>query len=133
MDSNKLEIANKVASMVIASDDGYYKYSDLIYMFLKGYEANEHDWKRQFIKKVVKETCELENRCKELERDKEELCHSINEAGKACVYLNGRISTAKEIIRGLLIILHETATDEYDFEKAAPYQYKQAENFLKEE
>lgn len=83
MDSNKLEIANKVASMVIASDDGYYKYSDLIYMFLKGYEANEHDWKRQFIKKVVKETCELENRCKELEKQIEKLKCCEN-----CKYIN---------------------------------------------
>lgn len=37
---------------------------------------------------------------------------------------------AKEIIKGLLIILHEIATDEYDFEKACPYQYKEAKDFL---
>jgi hypothetical protein len=41
-----------------------------------------------------------------------------------------QLTKAKEIIKGLLIILHEIATDEYDFEKACPYQYKEAKDFL---
>ena len=40
--------------------------------------------------------------------------------------------TAKKIIKGLLIILHETANDEYDFEKACPYQYEEAKQFVKD-
>lgn len=43
-----------------------------------------------------------------------------------------QLAKAKRIIKGLLIILYEIATDEYNFEKACPYQYKEAMDFLKE-
>jgi len=41
-----------------------------------------------------------------------------------------QLTKAKKIITGLLAILYLTATDEYDFEKACPYQYKEAKDFL---
>ena len=37
-----------------------------------------------------------------LRKDKEELCHSISEGGKACVYLNEQLTKAKKIIQEFL-------------------------------
>jgi septal ring factor EnvC (AmiA/AmiB activator) len=42
---------------------------------------------------------QLEKENAELRKDKKELCHSISEGGKACVYLNEQLTKAKEIIR----------------------------------
>ena len=39
-----------------------------------------------------------EKQIAELRKDKKELCHSISEGGKACVYLNEQLTKAKEII-----------------------------------
>ncbi len=48
---------------------------------------------------LVEKYRELEKENAELRKDKEELCHSISEGGKACVYLNEQLTKAKEIIK----------------------------------
>jgi hypothetical protein len=45
---------------------------------------------------------QLEKENAELRKDKKELCHSISEGGKACVYLNEQLTKAKEIIKAFL-------------------------------
>jgi chromosome segregation ATPase len=49
---------------------------------------------------------ELEKENAELRKDKKELCHSISEGGKACVYLNEQLTKAKEIIKKLIEAIH---------------------------
>jgi hypothetical protein len=41
----------------------------------------------------------LEKENAELRKDKKELCHSISEGGKACVYLNEQLTKAKELLK----------------------------------
>ena len=50
---------------------------------------------------VDKCIAELEKENAKLRKDKKELCHSISEGGKACVYLNDQLTKAKEIIKEL--------------------------------
>ena len=49
------------------------------------------------------EIAELEKENAELKKDKKELCHSISEGGKACVYLNEQLTKAKELLEKLLV------------------------------
>ena len=49
-----------------------------------------------------KRIAELEKKNAELRKDKKELCHSISEGGKACVYLNDQLTKAKRIIKEFL-------------------------------
>jgi hypothetical protein len=53
--------------------------------------------------KLRMRTLELEKENAELRKDKKELCHSISEGGKACVYLNEQLTKAKEIIKNLIV------------------------------
>ena len=46
-----------------------------------------------------KRIAELEKENAELKKDKEELCHSISEGGKACVYLNDQLTEAKKLLK----------------------------------
>jgi hypothetical protein len=41
----------------------------------------------------------LEKENAELRKDKKELCHSISEGGKACVYLNEQLTKAKFLLK----------------------------------
>ena len=43
-----------------------------------------------------------EKQIAELRKDKKELCHSISEGGKACVYLNEQLTKAKELLERFL-------------------------------
>lgn len=77
--------------------------SALQYCGRDSYYATYYDEVVDEITQRLKHIEELEKENAELKKDKEELCHSINEAGKACVYLNERISKAKEYIKLLLM------------------------------
>lgn len=46
-----------------------------------------------------KRIAELEKENTKLRKDKKELCHSISEGGKACVYLNEQLIKAKELLK----------------------------------
>lgn len=76
------------------------------------------------IEKLEKENAELK------EKLKPENCLKLLAKEGYIKFTSDQLTKAKEIIKGLLIILHEIATDEYDFEKACPYQYKEAKDFL---
>lgn len=49
--------------------------------------------------KVITERQKLLKENAELRKDKKELCHSISEGGKACVYLNEKLTKAKELLK----------------------------------
>lgn len=53
--------------------------------------------------RLVQQYNELSKENAELKKDKKELCHSISEGGKACVYLNEQLTKAKELLEKLLI------------------------------
>jgi tRNA uridine 5-carbamoylmethylation protein Kti12 len=46
-----------------------------------------------------KKILDLEKENAELRKDKKELCHSISEGGKACVYLNEQLTKAKFLLK----------------------------------
>jgi chromosome segregation ATPase len=66
---------------------------------------------------------ELEKENAELRKDKKELCHSISEGGKACVYLNEQLTKAKDLLKRFIEL--ENCTLDYD-------DIKEAEQFLSE-
>lgn len=76
------------------------------------------------IENLEKENAELK------EKLKPENCLKLLAKEGYIKFTSDQLTKAKEIIKGLLIILHEIATDEYDFEKTCPYQYKEAKDFL---
>lgn len=59
---------------------------------------------QELLDKQIEATYKLDKENAELRKDKKELCHSISEGGKACVYLNEQLTKAKEIIKKYLTI-----------------------------
>ena len=80
--------------------------------------------------KLRMRTLELEKENAELKKDKKELCHSISEGGKACVYLNEQLTKAKELLKKLLSA-YTTYADSFDDRDNEIVE--EAEQFLKEE
>ena len=76
--------------------------------------------------KLRMRTLELEKENAELKKDKKELCHSISEGGKACVYLNDQFTKAKVALRNVIDYLGQFCSD-------YPDCVIEAEKILKEE
>ena len=95
---------------------------DVTEAYMAGAEPRE-----KLIKELEKENAELK------EKLKPENCLKLLAKEGYIKFTSDQLTKAKEIIKGLLIILYEIATDEYDFEKACPYQYKEARDFLEGE
>ena len=58
---------------------------------------------QELLDKQIEATYKLDKENAELKKDKKELCHSISEGGKDCVYLNEQLAKAKELLERLLI------------------------------
>ena len=54
---------------------------------------------QELLDKQIEATYKLDKENAELRKDKKELCHSISEGGKACVYLNEQLTKAKELLK----------------------------------
>lgn len=54
---------------------------------------------QKLLDKQIEATYKLDKENAELKKDKKELCHSISEGGKACVYLNEQLTKAKELLK----------------------------------
>ena len=85
---------------------------------------------QELLDKQIEATYKLDKENAELRKDKKELCHSISEGGKACVYLNEQLTKAKELLKNLLSAYTSYADsfDDRDNEIVA-----EAEQFLKSE
>jgi FtsZ-binding cell division protein ZapB len=85
----------------------------------------KYEKETQYHKSIIKD---LKKENAELRKDKKELCHSISEGGKACVYLNEQLTKAKEIIKDLLGSENTSCEEEMFFEIR-----QKAEQFLNSE
>ena len=68
---------------------------------------------QELLDKQIEATYRLDKENAELKKDKKELCHSISEGGKACVYLNEQLTKAKELLKKLLSA-YTTYADSFD-------------------
>ena len=68
---------------------------------------------QELLDKQIEATYKLDKENAELKKDKKELCHSISEGGKACVYLNDQFTKAKELLKKLLSA-YTTYADSFD-------------------
>lgn len=68
---------------------------------------------QELLDKQIEATYRLDKENAELKKDKKELCHSISEGGKACVYLNDQFTKAKELLKKLLSA-YTTYADSFD-------------------
>ena len=57
------------------------------------------DETQELLDKQIEATYRMDKENAELKKDKKELCHSISEGGKACVYLNEQLTKAKELLK----------------------------------
>ena len=85
---------------------------------------------QELLDKQIEATYKLDKENAELKKDKKELCHSISEGGKACVYLNEQLTKAKELLKKLLSA-YTTYADSFDDRDNEIVE--EAEQFLKEE
>ena len=69
---------------------------------------------QELLDKQIEATYKLDKENAELRKDKKELCHSISEGGKACVYLNEQLTKAKEIIKKLYTVYYDPCVTESD-------------------
>ena len=84
---------------------------------------------QELLDKQIEATYKLDKENAELKKDKKELCHSISEGGKACVYLNEQLTKAKELLKKLLSA-YTTYADSFDDRDNEIVE--EAEQFLKE-
>ena len=80
---------------------------------------------------VIEYNEKLQKENAKLKKDKKELCHSISEGGKACVYLNEQLTKAKDHIKKLLGCLQQDTNDPQTNYYVCQYMDK-AEQFLSE-
>ena len=81
---------------------------------------------QELLDKQIEATYKLDKENAELKKDKKELCHSISEGGKACVYLNEQLTKAKVALRNVIDYLGQFCSD-------YPDCVIEAEKILKEE
>jgi chromosome segregation ATPase len=72
------------------------------------------DETQELLDKQIEATYKLDKENAELKKDKKELCHSISEGGKACVYLNEQLTKATEIIKKLYTVFYDPCVTESD-------------------
>ena len=87
---------------------------------------------QELLDKQIEATYKLDKENAELKKDKKELCHSISEGGKACVYLNEQLTKAKDHIKKLLDCLKQDTNDPQTNYYVCQYMDK-AEQFLNSE
>ena len=86
---------------------------------------------QELLDKQIEATYKLDKENAELKKDKKELCHSISEGGKACVYLNEQLTKAKDHIKTLLDCLKQDTNDPQTNYYVCQYMDK-AEQFIKD-
>lgn len=86
---------------------------------------------QELLDKQIEATYKLDKENAELKKDKKELCHSISEGGKVCVYLNEQLTNAKDHIKKLLGCLQQDTNDPQTNYYVVKYM-AEAEQFIKD-